>query len=404
MLAQGRKQMTANRTAIRRWLEVRGGTHRPPRGAWKARHRYIVAPLAATLAAGAAVGVGVVLARAENDRRGRRRRRSERRLRLHAEEQLGRGLKRMALAQADLALEELAGVSGESSRKAVHETRKAIKRMRTIVRLLEGELGAAACAREQARLRAAAAGLAGARDAEVLLETLDGLISRNPKRLAKRKGVRRLRERLEADRTHAEARIGDPDNRLRVASQLRAFRTSATSWPADRRPGIGSAEAGLRRIYRQGRRRMRRAARGRKPRMHPMHQWRKRVKDLRYGAEALERARPRGSIGRPGRSKRARAPKEARWLRGLATGADELGEVLGEEHDLAVLGAWLRSTGREAGARRGTLRLLEKAIAKRRAKLRRRALRKGRRLYRRSPKRFVRRLASAYARCAPPLS
>ena len=44
--------MTTDRTAIRRWLEVGGRTHRPPIRALQGRHRSIVAPLAATLAAG----------------------------------------------------------------------------------------------------------------------------------------------------------------------------------------------------------------------------------------------------------------------------------------------------------------------------------------------------------------
>ena len=59
----------------------------------------------------------------------------------------------MALEQTDLAIEQLAGAEGGDARKAVHETRKAIKRLRAIVRLLRDELGEETCAREQATLR-----------------------------------------------------------------------------------------------------------------------------------------------------------------------------------------------------------------------------------------------------------
>ena len=93
----------------------------------------------------------------------------------------------MAIEQVELAIEQLQKIEDGEARKAVHETRKALKRLRTIVRLLAGELGAETCAREQAALRAVAARLAGARDAEVMLSTLDDLIERHPGKLAKRR-------------------------------------------------------------------------------------------------------------------------------------------------------------------------------------------------------------------------
>jgi hypothetical protein len=132
-----------------------------------------------------------------------------------------------------------------------------------------------------------------------------------------------------------------------------------------------------------------------------MHQWRKRVKDLRYSAEILGRP----ELPRHGsRSRKARARAEARWLCRLAARADELGELLGEEHDLAVFGEWLSSEGKGTGLRRGTRRRLEKLIAARRAELRRRALRDGKRLYRRSPKAFIARVRRACEQVGPKLS
>jgi CHAD domain-containing protein len=401
MLAQSGQQMTTDRTPIRRWLEIGGAAHRPPFGARRAKHRSIVAPLAATLAATAAVGLGVVLARAGSERRTERLRRRQRRLGLGPEEGVAAGLRRMAIAQADRAIEEIEGARGESSRRAVHEARKAIKRLRSIVRLLEGELGRSVCAREQASLRAAAAVLAEARDAEVMLATLELLIKRHARTLAGRRQIERLHEHLSARRDRAELLVGDPETRNAAANELRAFRSRAGAWHLTERPGIGAVEVGLKRIYRQGRRRRRRAARAKGGRMLTMHQWRKRVKDLRYAAEILERPAPprRGS-----RSRRARARAEAKWLHRLATRADELGELLGEEHDLAVFGQWLRSEGKRAGVRRATKRRLEKLITARRAELRRRALRDGKRLYRRSPKEFVARVGRACERAGPKLS
>jgi CHAD domain-containing protein len=363
-----------------------------------------VAPLAATLAASAALGVGVALVRSTSDRRARRARR-RRGLGLTAEETLGAGLKRMALAQADLALEELERASGVERERAVHETRKAIKRMRTIVRLLEGELGAHECSREQDALRAAAAGLAGARDAEVMLSTLDGMVRRHPGKLAGKPAVARLRAHLMAERERAARGVGEIGNRLAVARELRVFRARAAAWEVSQGPGIGPIEVGFRRVYRQGRRRYRAVARDKGSRTRAMHQWRKRVKDLRYAAEALERDKPGHGLRHP-RAKRAmvrRQRREARWLHQLAGQADDLGELLGEEHDLAVFAIWLEQSGKRAGVRRRTRRRLGKLIARRRAELRRRALKAGRPLHRRKPGKMMARTARAYKDGAPQL-
>jgi CHAD domain-containing protein len=341
----------------------------------------------------------MVLVKAETTRRQARQRRAERRLGLAPGETPAAGLRRMAIAQAEFAAESLTAADSAGTGKAVHEARKAIKRARAIVRLLEGELGQETSAREQSRLRAAAAGLAGARDAEVMLATLDDLSRRHRKKLAKRKGVARLCRRLASDRKTAERVLFEPANRLRVASELRAFAAGACAWQLGERSGIDPIEAGLRKVYASGRKRMAKASGKRGGRMRTMHQWRKRVKDLRYAAEALQRHAPSGAGGRGRKHARSvRAAKESKWLAGLAANADELGEMLGEEHDLAVLGQWISDHGASAGAGRSTRRRLHKLIRRRRAKLRRRALKRGRSLYKLGPKKFIARVARADAR------
>jgi len=352
-----------------------------------------VAPLAATVAATVAVGVGLALARAERERRCVRQRELDRRLALAPGERLADGLRRMALAQVDLALEQLesagAGVTGE---QAVHETRKALKRLRALLRLLEDELGARIFARENAALRDTARRLSGARDAEVMLGTLEGLIQRHPRKLGRRGGVVELRTRLQAERARMERlTLGDPATRTEVLGELQAFRCRVAAWSLPDRDGIELVEPDLRRLYRQGRSRYRQVVCGEGDEMLAMHEWRKRVKDLRYAAEMLGR---RDSGGR---------------LRRLAVRADGLGELLGEDHDLAVLAQRVRAGGRRGGQEtwrtgRRTRKTLLKLIARRRRELRRRALREGERLYRPSSKRFVRRIRAAYLSGASQLS
>ncbi len=402
MLAEGGQEMTTERTPIRRRLAIRGGSHGPPWGFRKGRHRTIVAPLAATLAATAVVGLGVVLTRAAEAHRPRRRRRPSRRLGLGAHEPLAAGLRRMALEQADLVLDELTGaLDGDGHSAVVHESRKAIKRLRAIVRLLEGELGRQRCAREQEVLRRAATLLAGARDAEVKLATLDALLEREKGKLARRPGVVSLRLALVAERERSEREATSAGNLRRVAEELRGFRARAAAWDIHESGSIGPVEAGLHRIYGQGRRRMGRAEGHHGGRMRTMHQWRKRVKDLRYAAEVLERSAPTGTRLR---SAGGNQGTEARWMHRLAERADKLGELLGDEHDLAVLGEWIESDGALAGAGRGTRRRLGRRIERRRAKLRRKALRQGHDLYRRPTGKFVRRAGKAYKRSSPRLT
>lgn len=362
------------------------------------------------MAATVAIGLGVALARAEHDRRAVRAQRArERQFALLPGERPADGLRRMALGQLDLAIELLADDRAMPAEKAVHEIRKALKRLRALIRLLEDELGEQASARESAVLREAGRRVAGARDAEVVLGTFDQLIKAHPDKLAHRRGVARLRERLAAERDMAaQGALGDPATRAQVLGDLRAARDRAARWSLSDADGIESIEPALERLYRQGRRRHRRAAGGKGRRARAMHEWRKRVKDLRYAAEMLERVDPddragngRGKRGKRER-KRARGRGEAGYLHRVARGADELGELLGDEHDLVLLTARVRAKGaggREAdGVGRGTRRVLLQLIARRRKRLRKQALREGGRLYRRRPTNFARRARSAYAR------
>ncbi len=356
------------------------------------RHGSIVAPLAATIAASVAVAVGVALAQSERSRRAAKaERKRARRFTLLPGEPLAEGLRRIALGQLDLAIELLGGdatgsggVGGESGgergdgrraldKEAVHDIRKALKRLRALVRLLRAELGEQRYQREHAILRDAARRLAGARDAEVMVGTLDGLLQRHPRKLRRRRQLIELRRQLDAARDAAEREtLGDRAMRGELLCELSGLRERARQWDLPERPDIALVERDLRRIYRDGRQRRQRVARGRGDQgsARAAHAWRKRVKDLRYAAEILGQ-------------------------RSLARRADRLAELLGEEHDLVVLAGLLPPPGRAPfkgkRGRRARKALLAR-IARRRRRLRQRALREGERVYGRKPKRFVRRV------------
>jgi CHAD domain-containing protein len=384
---------TTKRTAIRRRLAIGRAPYRPPWSRRKVAHRPILAPLGATLAAGVAVGVAVALAKTARGRHAAPLSDEDRQLGLAPGEPPFDGLQRMALGQVDIAIEQLRRASGDGANAAtaVHETRKALKRLRALLRLLERELSAEVYAREDAAVRDIGRLLSGPRDAQVMLDTLDSLIERHPRKLARRKDVRKLRRALLAERDRLERQtLGESATLAQALAQLGALRARITAWSLSDRDAAKLIERGLRDLYAQGRRRFRRARRNNGKDVHAMHRWRKRVKDLRYAAEMLER-RPAARKKRSGASSR---------LHSLAERTDALAELLGEDHDLAVLAERVRAEAKPRNHRRkrsqsigrATRKQLLQLIARRRRKLRRRALREGERLYRCRPKKFARRL------------
>jgi CHAD domain-containing protein len=377
--------MAAKRTPIGRRLRVGRRAHRPPVGAGKNGHLFILAPLAASVA----VGCAVALARASSSRRTTRSRaKADARLGSLYGERPGDALRRMALGQIDVARECLCGELPLDTR-AVHELRKAIKRLRALLRLLDGELEHAGA--EDRVLRDLGRRLSRARDAAVLLGTLEAVLAEEPK-LTSSKRVRSLRRRLALERAHAEREtLSDPRLREEMLADLVQLRERVERWRLLEDGHDAPVERGLRAIYRRGRRQHRRLQRGKRSGMRERHEWRKRVKDLRYAAEMLQRSGPA-----PADPRSARAAHMDR----TAKLADRLAELLGEEHDLGLLAQWLDGEGtRDATGRRAlgsrTRRRLQKTIARRRRKLRKRAMKDGKRLYRRRPKRFAARTGLA---------
>ena len=159
----------------------------------------------------------------------------------------------------------------------------------------------------------------------------------------------------------------------KAATQLEAVRDGIAAWPLER-DDFGTVARGLRRNYKRGRADMHAAVE--EPTVVNLHEWRKRAKDLLVPPPILEPVWP--------------GPMKA-----VVDAADELGEVLGEDHDLAILH---RRTGDHADAVGGAadLAALLESIARRRLELRLRAFALGRRLYAERPKAMVERLASAW--------
>lgn len=292
----------------------------------------------------------------------------ERRFRVRRDETVADGLRRAARGRLADSSDALAGASGTVELgDAVHDTRKAIKRVRATLRLSRGALGEETYARENALLRAIAGRLSEARDAQVLIETMDALEERFAGELDP-DAIAGLRARLADEHQRAIAQL-DEDGDLAVVTRqaLEDARARTARWDFDT-DDFAAVAPGLRRVYARGRRRIRAA--GEQPTPERLHDARKRVKDLWHAAELLRAAHPK-------RMKR------------LARDAHRLSSVLGDHHDLSVLRAYVEANPQlfsDMGARTALLDVLDR----RRDTLQRRALKRGRRLYEQAPKPFAR--------------
>ncbi|MGH2911172.1 MAG: CHAD domain-containing protein [Solirubrobacteraceae bacterium] len=255
--------------------------------------------------------------------------------------------------------------------KLVHEARKAVKRMRALARLQREEIGEEEFQRVNSSLRDMGRRLAGARDAEVRLATLVRLTNRHPKKLAL-EGVARLRVALESDRKQAPP-LGTISQQ-RVLADVADMRRELSRWNLLDHD-LQTLLPGLRRIYREGRRRYERA-RHHHARPQDLHDWRKRVKALYYVLDMLGGANAKG-------------------VSGITKRTERLGEVLGEEHDLWMLSVYVEEHPQALGRGDRSQEVLLKLISKQRQRLRERAFAGGARIYADPAGKFTRRVGQA---------
>ena len=234
-----------------------------------------------------------------------------------------------------------------------------MKKLRALLRLVRGELGASVYRRENACFRDAAAALAGLRDADVMLVTLEKLELDEAVSGPLRQALEAHRLRTGGGGRRAGRRRGDRDPQRGSRARRRL---------AARGRQLRRARAGLRRMYRRGRREWR--AMQKNPSVEGLHEWRKRAKELWYDHELLR------ELWKP-------------VMKAVGDEAHELSDRLGDDHDLAVLLAVGRDHAEPAPE-------LVEAVERRRSDLQAEAFELGARLYADRPKVFLRRLERLY--------
>lgn len=273
---------------------------------------------------------------------------------------------RCAREQLDLAVTALSEEINEDPVAAVHEARKAIKKERSLLRLARGAMPPKQRRAENAALREAARGLAGSRDAAVMAATLDQLSDRFAGQLPSTT-FEKLRDQLEnGGGTQRSPTVSSALNG-RPVQDLGAMRRRVEGWTltAD---GWKAIQSGLLLGYRRGRRAFRRVRGGGSD--EELHEWRKRVKDLWYHERLL-------------------APISGPAVQGHAKDAHRLADLLGDDHDLALLRQALASDAVPVPA---DVDAVVKLIDHRRGELQAEAVHIGARVYGESPKAFRRRM------------
>jgi CHAD domain-containing protein len=290
--------------------------------------------------------------------------------RLEPNEDVRAGILRTGREQLDTALHAFNDEISDDPVEAVHTARKAIKKERSLLRLTRGALPAKRRRAENAALRRAARGLSDARDAEVMVQTLDQLSQRFAGQLPE-STFAAVREPLERARDAHRAQLADSARVPQAAGQLTGARARIDGWQL-RSGGWAALGPGLERSYRRGRQAMRDAERQRSA--ERMHAWRKRVKDLWYQERFL-------------------APVGGPAIRGQAKDLQRLSDLLGDHHDLVVLRRRLTDEPLPVAADLdGAVGLIEH----RQAELEGEAFALGSRIYAEKPGAFARRMRSAW--------
>jgi CHAD domain len=173
--------------------------------------------------------------------------------RLRTDEEAANGVRRVARGQLDLAADQLAGKGEGDLDTAVHESRKAFKRLRALVRVARDALGDEAYRRENVAFRDAGRRLSATRDAAVMVETLDDLTERYRGELSD-DAFSGLRDALASEAAAASDRLAEDTGAVEeVQGALEAARRRVAGWPLDDDGGLEMLEPGFERIYRRGR-------------------------------------------------------------------------------------------------------------------------------------------------------
>ena len=276
-------------------------------------------------------------------------------------------LRRIAVEQIEGAVTQLQ--RSDDLNEGIHEARKHFKRVRALLRLARGALPEETYASENMHFRDLGRLLSPVRDSAVYIETLDQ-IRKGSRALIADEAFLHLRTRLVREHRAVLYEYAQDEQRQKsLIASLKGAKSRVNGWRFIESE-FSLFKAGLRRIYRRGR--DERAAAYSQPTTERFHAWRKRVKYLWYHLQILQ-------------------PLWPAQLKAMERECDRLADLLGDEHDLAVL-MEKPSVKELLAVHSAGAQLLHSTVSRERERQRRAAIPLAQRIYGESAGRFVARI------------
>lgn len=283
-------------------------------------------------------------------------------------EDLPSGIRRVVAEQIDRGLSETAFCADHGV--AIHETRKSLKRIRALLKLVRPMLGDARYREENARFRDIAKALSDTRDAHVLHETLSLLELSRPQKAGS--AILELRQALPSLSTD-----GGGQPAAAVATTHKALQKAKRFYRnlEFKSPNPEHLFEGLRLSYKAARKAKDEAFQNGSD--DGFHEWRKPVqvhwRQMRLLAEAWPEA-----------------------LTVRINAARELSHLLGRDHDLSVLAAFAASAAEQGKVSSEAAAAIRKAVRSEQLSLRRQAQPIGARLFAETASAHAARLAALW--------
>lgn len=279
---------------------------------------------------------------------------------------LAKSILRAGLDQIKRAASELE--QNSNPHEGVHQARKAFKRMRALLLLIKPIIGRRAFARENRRYQRLGQRFSGARDIQALIETVQKLEA-HYKLTEDGRASAAITDWLRKERSQAEQVLSGEHMTTGVKELAKARKSFS-------RLDIGEASPdqvvrGLKTGYRAGRKRFAKAYATDED--EDFHDWRKAVQRHWRHLQLVSSAWPEA-------------------LQPRIDLAQELSQLLGDDHDLAVLGERIR--GNSGAPQHDNMAEFLNLCRKRQTELRRLAKARGARLFGETPKAFRLRIAN----------
>jgi len=209
-------------------------------------------------------------------------------IQLNYNEDFSKGLKRLMIEECNTALKYLEEANDSEKRhKAVHEARKAFKKIRACLRLVRDQVDY--YDEQNAWFRDRGREISDIRDATAHLEVMAMLEEQYDDQLYKN-SFDKLQKKLENYREQLAEKVFNQDEQLKsIRDALKEKVETIPGWPLDIQ-SFDDIRPSIKRTYKRGCKGLQQSMNSGK--IEDFHEWRKRVKYLRYQLDILNRLWP----------------------------------------------------------------------------------------------------------------